>query len=78
MNLSKNLLNLFCKERLEGSMKGSGFIFDSVHVLYYNLNKISLNRGGSYIDSPKCLRNKKVTINPKNNDSKYFNCCIKS
>ena len=33
-------------------MKQSEFIFDSVDVLHYNLNKISLNRGGSY-DSPK-------------------------
>ena len=25
------------------------------------------NRGGTYIDSPKWLKNKKSTINPKNN-----------
>ena len=31
-------------------MKGSEFIFDSVDALYYDLNNISLNRGGSYID----------------------------
>ena len=29
------------------------------------LNKISLNRGGSYEDSPRLLKNKKATINPK-------------
>ena len=40
--------------------------------MYYDLNKISLSRGGSYIDSPKWLKNKKVTINPKNNDDKCF------
>ena len=39
-------------------------------IHYYNLHKISLNRGGSYIDSPKWLKNKKATINPKNNDDK--------
>ena len=33
-------------------MKGSEFIFDSVDLLYYNLQKTSLNRqGSSYIDS---------------------------
>ena len=32
----------------------------------------SLSRGGSYIDSPKWLKNKKTTINPKNNDDKCF------
>ena len=51
-------------------MRGSEFIFDSFDVLYYNLNKISLNRGGSYINSPKWLKNKKVATNPKNNDDK--------
>ena len=54
------------QEGLEESMRGSEFVYDSVDVLYYNLNKISLSRGGSYIDSPKWLKNKKATINPKN------------
>ena len=53
-------------------MRGSEFIFDSVDALYYDLNKISLSRGGSYIDSPEWLKNKKTTINPKNNDGKCF------
>ena len=53
-------------------MRGSQFVYDSVDVLYYNLNKVSLSRGGSYIDSPKWLKNKKATINPKNNDDKCF------
>ena len=38
----------------------------------YQLYKINVNRGGSYIDSPKWLKSKKATINPKNNDNKYF------
>ena len=36
-------------------MKGSEFVFDNVDLLYYKLRKISLNGGGSYIDSPKWL-----------------------
>ena len=40
--------------------------------MHYDLNKISLSRGKSYIDSPKWLKNKKDTINPKNNDDKCF------
>ena len=43
-----------------------------IHTLYYNLNKVSLSRGVSYIDSPKWLKNKKATINPKNKDDKCF------
>ena len=40
------------QENLEESMRGSEFVYDSVGVLYYNLNKVSLSIGGSYIDSP--------------------------
>ena len=53
-------------------MRGNKFVFDSVDALYYNLNKVSLSRCGSYIDSPKWLKNKKATINPKNNHDKSF------
>ena len=38
-------------------MRGSKFVFDSVDLLHYNLHKISLNRGGSYIDSAEWLKN---------------------
>ena len=53
-------------------MRGSEFVYNSVDLLHYNFHKISLNRGGSYIDSPNWLKNKKATINPKNNDDKCF------
>ena len=49
------------QEGLEQPMKGSEFVFDSTDLLYYKLYRISLNRGGSYIDSPKWLKNKKAT-----------------
>ena len=44
----------------------------SVDALYYNLNKISLSRSRSYIDSFKWLKNKQVTVSPKNNDHNCF------
>ena len=47
------------QERLEESMTRSEFVYDSVDVLYYNLNKVSLSRDGSYIDSPKWLKTKR-------------------
>ena len=40
------------------------------------LIKKSLNRGGSYIDSPKWLKDKKSTVNPKNNDDKCFQYAV--
>ena len=58
------------EENLQNKMRGSDFEFDGVNFLYYDFNEISLNRGGSYIDSPKWLKDKKSTINPKNNDDK--------
>ena len=53
-------------------MRETEFVFDSVDSLYYKPHKISLNRGGSYIYSPKWLKNKNATTNPKNNDDKCF------
>ena len=53
-------------------MRGSEFIFDSINLLYYHLQRISLKRGGSYLDSPKRLKNKKATINLKTNDNDCF------
>ena len=73
--LFKSLLQRY-QENLQEKMKGSDFAFDGVNYLYYDLNKISISRGGSYIDSPKWLKNKKSTINPKNNDYKCFQYAI--
>ena len=56
--LYKSFLQRY-EERFEESMRGSEFIFDSIDALYYDLNKISLLRGGSYIDSPKWLKIKR-------------------
>ena len=61
-----------CQEGLQESMRGSEFVFGSVNLLHYKLHKTSLNKGGSYRDSPKWSKNKKPTINPKNNDDKCF------
>ena len=76
----KNLFESFFQKYQEGieeSMRGSEFVYDSVDVLYYNLNKVSLSRGGSYIDSPKWLKNKKATINPQNKkDDRCFQYAV--
>ena len=51
-------------QKYEDKMKGSDF------------TKTSMNRGGSYIDSPKWLKDKKSTIDPKNNDDKCFQYAV--
>ena len=53
-------------------MKGSQFVFENVNLLYHSLDKISLNRGGSYIDSPTWIKHKKAKINPQNKDNECF------
>ena len=57
-------------------MKGGQFASENVNLLYYSLHKISLNRGGSYIDSPDWIKHKKATINPKNEDDECFKYAI--
>ena len=64
------------EENLQEKRKGSDFEFNGVNFLYYDFNKISLNGSGSYIDSPQWLKNKKSTINPINNDDKYFQYAV--
>ena len=49
-------------------MKGSSFTFGRINLLEYHLHKISLNRDSSYIDCPRWIKNKGVTINPKNTE----------
>ena len=75
----KELFKLFLQryqEGLQDKMKRSEFEFDGVNLLRYDFNKTSLNRGGSYIDSPEWIKNKRSTINPKNNDYKCFQYAV--
>ena len=49
------------KKYFDKSLRQIEFIFDSVDLLYYNLQKTNLNKkGSSYIDSPEWLKNKKA------------------
>ena len=72
-DLFKSLLQKY-QEQLEDG--GSNFIYDSLDILYYDLHKISVNRGGSYIDSPKWLKDKKATINLKNKADRCFQYAV--
>ena len=58
---------------LETSARSNDFIFDCFHLLCYKYRKINANRGGSYIDSPDWVKNKKATTNPiSQKDNKCF------
>ena len=40
------------RDNLQNKMKGSDFIFNGVNYLFYDLNRITISKGGSYIESP--------------------------
>ena len=67
MKSLKNVLILFYKISI---------IFDCLDLLHYKFHKISLNRGGSNIDSSQCLKNKKAIIHPKSYDEKCWQYTI--
>ena len=59
IELFKSFLQRY-QEGLQEKMKGSEFlVFDGVNLLYYDFNKTSLNRDGSYIQSAKWIKDKK-------------------
>ena len=70
-NLIMSILQKY-QDNLQNKMKGSDFIFNGINYLYYDLNRITISKGGSYIESPKWLKDKKCCINKKNNDNKCF------
>ena len=64
------------EEDLQNKMRGSEFEFDGIIFFNYSFNKTSIYISGTYIDSPKWLKDKKSTINPKNNDDKCFQYAV--
>ena len=70
----KRIMSILQKyqDNLQNKMKGSDFIFNGVDYLFYDFHRITVSKGGSYIESPKWLKDKKCTINQKNNDNKRF------
>ena len=73
--LFKSFLQRY-QEGLQEKMRGSEFEFDGIHLLYYDFNKISLNRGGSYKEPAKWIKDKKLTIDSKNNNYKCFQYAV--
>ena len=69
--LFRSLLQSY-QDNLNEKMRGSDFIFNGVNYLFYDFNRVSISKGGSYIESPKWLIDKKCTVNQKNNDNKCF------
>ena len=52
-------------------MKGSDFVFNYIHLLYYKCHKINPDYSESYIDSPDWIKSKKAAKNTVNKKDKY-------
>ena len=61
---------------LKTSMKRSDFIFDSIQMLYYKCHKINFKCSILYTESPNWIKNKKTTINPKNQGDTCLQCAV--
>ena len=53
------------QDDLETSMRGGVLVFDLVQLMYYKCYIVN------FIDSPDWIKNKKATINPKNEDDEW-------
>ena len=69
--LYRSLLQNY-NDNLQEKMRAADFVFIGINYFYYDFNRVSISKGGSYIDSPKWLKDKKSTVNQKNNDNKCF------
>ena len=70
-SLYRSLLQNY-NDNLQEKMRGSDFVFNGINYFYYDFNRVSISKGGSYIESPKWLKDKKCTVNQKNTDRKCF------
>ena len=70
-SLYKSLLQNY-NDNLQEKMRGSDFVFNGINYFYYDFNRASISKGRSYIESPKWLKDKKSSVNQKNNDYKCF------
>ena len=56
-NLCNSLLRRY-QRGLQGSMRGSEFVFEYAESLNYIFHKVDLKRSGSYIETPEWIQNK--------------------
>ena len=82
MDTLNHLLNQFIDEvkgEIEAwSQRGSGWMIDEILEAYINVARYQPLRGGSYMDLPKKLKNKKAIINVQNRDDECLRWALKA
>ena len=63
-------------EMISNTMESSDYVFIRVVEMTYHCHRVDLNRGGSYIELPEWVKNKKCCINPKNEDDECFKWAV--
>ena len=58
------------QDGLETKMTGSSYVFNYINLFEYHFQRISLNRGISYIPTIPCVASKKCSFNPQNKKDK--------
>ena len=75
-NLSEIVYEMFAHMQMQienPALMNSRFRLDEVLFLDIRFYQLNLTRGSSYIPLPSCIVNKKMVINPKNeNDKECF------
>ena len=63
-------------EKVINTMEASDYVFVRIVEMTYHCHRVDLNRGGSYIELPDWVKNKKCCINPKNDDDECFKWAV--
>jgi len=74
--LENDVYNMINNVIPEFQKKGTGWRFERVSKIYLNVVKYQPIKGGSYIELPTIIKNKKSVINIKNKDNMCFKYCI--
>ncbi|XP_060855282.1 uncharacterized protein LOC132932956 [Metopolophium dirhodum] len=76
--LLNGMFNKLLSEQDQFLAKGSGWSLKTIDVLQLRINTVNPLRGGTYLDLPEYIKDKRAIINVKNNDAKCFKYSILS
>ena len=76
--LLNGMFNKILREETEFTLKGSGWSLKTIDALQLRINIVNPLKGGTYLDLPKHMKDKKAIINVKNSDNKCFKYSILS